>query len=113
MRDFDDEDDEDRCARATRLGSCAASDCACSCDDWEEVHGEEAEAALAQLAKRSGARTQKREEPVAEVDGAAASDADMQDVDAEGAPYVALAGNGVELVRACSLSLARETGAKA
>jgi hypothetical protein len=67
-------------------------------DDWEEVHGEEAEAALAQFAKRSGARAQQRDEP--EADGAEASDTDMAEVeDADGAPHVALAGNGVELVR--------------
>lgn len=70
-----------------------------SADEWEEVHGDEAEAALAQLATRRGARAQQREEePLAEAE---ASDADMQEAEdaLSGAPHVALAGNGVELVR--------------
>ena len=67
-----------------------------SADEWEEVHGDEAEAALAQLATRRGARVQ-QEEPLAEAEG---SDADMHEADdAAGTPHVALAGNGVELVR--------------
>jgi len=76
-------------------------------DDWEEMHGEEAEEALAQLATRGGAHAQQRGEQPAEVGGAeadAGADAHMQEMEEEeagDAPYVALADNGVELVRAC------------
>jgi len=86
-------------------------------DEWEEVHGEEAEAALTQFAKRGAAQAERREPPLAETGGAEASDADMVEAeDAEGAPYIALAGNGVELVRPCpsvtaELALTRAAGA--
>ena len=77
------------------------------------MHGEEAEAALTQLAKRGAAHAEKREEPLAVAGGEEASDADMLEVeDADAAPYIALAGNGVELVRAFSRAPPR-TGAEA
>ena len=81
------------------------------------MHGEEAEAALTQFAKRGAAHAEKREEPLADAADAGASDADMLEAeDADGAPYIALAGNGVELVRACpsataELALRRFAGA--
>ena len=85
-------------------------------DEWEEVHGEEAEAALTQFAKRGAAHGEKREEPLADTGGVGASDADMLDAEDADAPYIALAGNGVELVRACppatvELALRRVAGA--
>ena len=71
------------------------------------MHGEEAEAALTQFAKRGAAHAELHEVPLAETGGAETSDADMLEAeDADGAPYIALASNGVELVCACRLATA-------
>ena len=63
-------------------------------DDWEEVHGEEAEAVAMQLLRGRGARGAHAVEPPV-----GSGEADMEEADG-GDAGISLAGNGVELVRA-------------
>jgi hypothetical protein len=78
-------------------------------EEWEEVHGEEAEAAIVQLAQRRRARAA----PAAEQSSGGgkasgtSSDAEMEELDQLGETCISLASNGVELVRAPWRSVAR------
>ncbi len=71
----------------------------CSDEEWEEVHGEEAEMAVMQLAQRRRARAPPAAEQAAQPSSGASSDADMEETEQAGDARISLAGNGVELVR--------------
>lgn len=77
-------------------------------DEWEEVHGEEAEAVAMQLSRGRGARAAHAVEPPVG-SGAGQGDADSMDEDEEGGDAgITLASNGVELMIGNRIIGARE-----
>lgn len=67
-------------------------------DDWEEVHGDEAEQVIQQLQQRRGARGDQAA-PMADDCSSESSDTEMGDRELSADTHIALAGNGVELAR--------------